>query len=68
MKRLTSSKVSAKSPKGFRASELTAVQRVLGEAFDADKFLEALEATVPVVVIDSRRYNPIKRSRNGRTL
>jgi len=67
MKRSISLKLSTKSPKKFRPSEVTAVQRVLGEAFDADKFLEALAATVPVEIIDLRSYNT-KRSRNGRTL
>ena len=67
MKRSTRLKISIKPPESFRASEVTAVQRVLGHAFDADKFLEALAATVPVVVFDSRRYNS-KRYRNGRTL
>jgi hypothetical protein len=68
MKRSTRSKVSVKSPKDLRPSEVTAVRRVLGDAFDADKFLEALEATVPVAVIDSRKDNATKRPRNSRTL
>jgi len=55
MKRST--RLPVKSPKRPRASDVTAVQHVLGERYDAAKFLKALEAVVSVVVIDSRRYN-----------
>ena len=54
MKRST--RLSVKSPKCFRASEVTAVRQVLGDKYDAAKFLKALEAVVPTD-INTRRYN-----------